>query len=106
MLKSFVRRSFFSLFNSIFLHRALVLPADQDDPRSPETELLGRLEAQARGAAGHYHAFPSQAKGDNRGTTGTGLSKCYLIPCLAVTKRAFHKMFQCEVHKSSNHTKY
>ena len=104
MLKSFVRRSFFSLFNSIFLHRALVLPADQDDPRSPETELLGRLEAQARGAAGHYHAFPSQAKGDKRGTTG--LTKCYLIPCLAVTKRAFHKMFQCEVHKSPNHTKY
>ena len=68
MLRS--EKFFFSLFKSIFLHRALVLPADQDDPRSPETELLGRLEAQARGSAGHYHALPSQAEGDNRGTTG------------------------------------
>ena len=28
------------------------------------------------------------------------------LPWLAVAQRAFHKMFQCKVHESSNHTKY
>ena len=70
-------------------------PAHQDDPRAPQTQLRGGLEAQARGAPGDYYSFTNQAgKNEMKISTILGLEMCKYLPRLAVAQRAFHKMFQ------------
>ena len=88
-------------------------PAHQDDPRSPQTQLCGGLQTQARGAPGDDDSLTNQAGqyiNDNDSSPlifrACNVQVNLYLPWLAVAQRAFHKMFQCKVHESSNHTKY